>query len=299
MNLLSLVLTLRPVESVLNTQENPLPLWWGRAAHALLLDVVKGVDDILAEKLHSGDSGPRPFTASTLMGSSMSDGLDKDQTYLLRLTAIRHDIAAILIEATESGYLSPTKTIELDNIPFQIETIEPQPSIENRREALPSEQSSITNPESPWSALTSYQELSAPYLLGQVDASRLVTLSFTSPVVFKSGGIHIPVPMSDLVFGSLLDRWNAFAPIAFPPEVRRYAEECLAISRYRLSSRVVPVKGRGRRIGGVGKVTYITLNYDRYWMSVIHTLSAFALFSGVGTGTAMGLGQCRVIMPGE
>ena len=34
--------------------------------------------------------------------------------------------------------------------------------------------------------------------------------------------------------------------------------------------------------GGVGEVTYATMNYDRYWMSVVGTLAAFACFPGWG-----------------
>jgi CRISPR/Cas system endoribonuclease Cas6 (RAMP superfamily) len=30
-------------------------------------------------------------------------------------------------------------------------------------------------------------------------------------------------------------------------------------------------------------------------MSLVHTLAAYALYAGVGKGTAMGLGQCRKI----
>jgi CRISPR-associated endoribonuclease Cas6 len=105
--------------------------------------------------------------------------------------------------------------------------------------------------------------------------------------------MHIPIPLPELVFGSLLERWNAIAPLAFPEEAKRYAAECLAISRYKLSTRAVPLKGGGLRVGAVGKISYISLNYDRYWMSVMATLAEFALFSGAGAGTAMGLGQCK------
>ena len=147
---------------------------------------------------------------------------------------------------------------------------------------------------SPWAALSDYQTLSAPYLLAKIQAPRRVTLKFTSPTTFKSRGMHVPVPLPGLVFGSLLNRWNAFAPVVFPDEVRRYAEECLAISRYKLQSRSVPMKSSGLRMGGTGEVTYVTLNYDRYWMSIIQTLALFARFSGVGAGTTIGLGQCRL-----
>ena len=102
----------------------------------------------------------------------------------------------------------------------------------------------------------------------------------------------MPVPLPGLVFGSLLERWNAYAPINFPQEVRRYAEECLAISQYELQTRPVPQKSRGLRVGAVGSVTYAALNYDRYWMSLLSVLAGFSLFSGLGAGTTQGLGQC-------
>jgi CRISPR-associated endoribonuclease Cas6 len=147
----------------------------------------------------------------------------------------------------------------------------------------------------PWASLTSYQKIGAPYLLAKVSAPRRISFKITSPTSFKSKGMHMPIPLPELVFGSLLDRWNLFAPIAFPPEVRRYAGECLAVSRYKLYSRSVPMKSRGVRMGGMGEITYVSLNYDRYWMSVIQTLAMFALFSGVGAGTTMGLGQVQQI----
>ncbi len=105
----------------------------------------------------------------------------------------------------------------------------------------------------------------------------------------------LQAPLPTLVFGSLLEKWNAYAPIAFPPEVKRFAEECLAVSQYQLSTRAVPQKSGGLRVGAVGEITYISLHYDRYWMSVIATLAAFALFSGVGASTTQGLGQCRIV----
>jgi CRISPR-associated endoribonuclease Cas6 len=150
-------------------------------------------------------------------------------------------------------------------------------------------------PNSPWSGTSSFQELSAPFLLAKQAAPRRLTLQFTAPTTFKSGGRHIPIPLPGLVFGSLLDKWNAFAPVTFPPEARRFAEECLAVSKYRLSSRRVPVKSGGLRMGAVGEITYTSINYDRYWMSVMAVLAAYAIYSGVGAGATMGLGQCREI----
>ena len=75
--------------------------------------------------------------------------------------------------------------------------------------------------------------------------------------------------------------------------MRRYAAECLHISRFDISSRAAQVAG-GVQLGMVGAVTFKAHNYDRYWLSLVHTLARYAFFAGVGAKTTMGLGQCRV-----
>ena len=311
MDLLSLVLSLAPLQAP--PPDAALPLWWGRAAHALLLNTVRRYDERLAESLHN-DQGPRPFTASSLLGRFPAGNLDPARSYTLRFTAFQGELVAILMKAAQTdGPLAPGAQIELDYLPFRILAVQPsnlisdgefpiakfpipnsQSEFPNPQSSSPNPQSAIRNSQSVWSALTSYQELSAPYLLAKLTPPRRITFQFASPTSFKSGGMHIPLPLPELVFNSLLERWNAYAPVLFPPETRRYAAECLALSRYRLSSRSIPVKSLGMRVGGVGEATYISLNYDRYWMSLISVLARFAMFSGVGAGASMGLGQCRL-----
>ena len=290
-DLISLALTLRPVSKP--APEAGLPDWWGRAAHALLLKVVSQKDENLADDLHENGSSLRPFTTSSLIGYSSRRGLETERSYTLRLTGLNQDVTNHLLEASkEGGILQPGKTIQLDFLSFEILTNSAHIQTSGNGE---------TNPEqTPYlSGLTSYQELSAPYLLAKKQPDRLVTLKFFSPASWKSAaGMHIPVPLPELVFNSLLNRWNAFAPITFPGEVRRYAAECLAISRYQLSSRVIPQKRGSKRIGCVGEVTYTSVNFDRYWMSLIQTLADFAFYAGVGINTTQGLGQCwRMAQP--
>lgn len=293
MDLLSLVLSLRPLPAAEPAAVAPAPTWWGRAAHALLLKVVRQVDDILAAELHADAQATeelpvpekvansvRPFTCSSLMGHFKNNATQPQFVYQLRLTAFRPDLAGILAQASVSGLLTVGQVLELDYQSFEVLSVQP---------ALGSES------VSPWAASNTYQQLSAPYLLGKTPAPTRISLQLTSPTTFKSAGKHMPLPLPGLVFGSLLERWNAYAPISFPPEVKRYAEECLVISQYDLHSRPVPQKGRGLRMGAVGNITYSTLNYDRYWMGVLAVLAHFSLYSGLGAGTAQGLGQCRIL----
>jgi CRISPR-associated endoribonuclease Cas6 len=151
----------------------------------------------------------------------------------------------------------------------------------------------------PWSGTSSYETLAAAQLLRGDALPRQVTLDFASPTAFKSKEMHIPVPMPALVFGSLVERWNSFSPVTVSPELRRFGDERVAISRYKLESRPVPSKpGAGKgglRMGGVGRVTYTALGGDRYWLGLLHMLAAFALYSGVGVQTSVGMGQVRVV----
>jgi CRISPR-associated endoribonuclease Cas6 len=277
-DLISLVISLRPCAPI---ADGDAPAWWGRAAHALLLKVVEQADPALAAGLHEG-SGPRPFTASSLLGRFPARRLDPQESYLLRLTAIQSPVAGILLRAAGAGGpLAPGATLELAYQHLSVETV------------------CVSAAGHPWAGASSYPELAAAQLVGPAPAARQISLSFTSPTAFRSQDRHVPLPLPELVFGSLLERWNAFSPLALPAETKRYAAECLAVSRFDLTSRPVQAKEGGLRVGGIGQITYVTLNYDRYWMSVLNALAAFALFSGVGVSTATGLGQCRQLNPEE
>lgn len=69
------------------------------------------------------------------------------------------------------------------------------------------------------------------------------------------------------------------------------------MTNYRLESQVVVQKNGAPLIGGVGRATYTALGGDRYWLATIQMLADFALYSGVGVKTTIGLGQVRRTAP--
>lgn len=268
--LVSIVLTLRLADGA--ATERRLP-WTGRAVQALFLRAIQAGNPSLAAELHD-EEGPRPYTVSALMGRFPRGAPDPQERYFARLTACRADVSRALLQAVgPGGPLAPAQTVEVDFLPFQVEA--------------------VAQDSPPWAQISSYQQLTSLLVPGSASPPRRLTLLWTSPTVFKSAGRHWPLPLPELVFGSLLERWNAYAPLAFPPEARRYAEECLAVSSYHLHTRSLPLKEGGLRIGAMGDVTFTTLNYDRYWMGILHVLGRFSLFCGLGAGTAQGLGQAR------
>jgi len=249
---------------------------FGREAHAVLLDAIRQVDPALSQEMHDG-SGIRPYTVSDLIGYSPRRGLAAGRSYALRFTALTRPAAAALLAAANHGALAAGESIRLGDEVFRIQ-----------------DQTSNLKPQNSNSNLLAqtYESLSAPWLLGRSAPSRRIALRFVSPVTFRSQEKHVPLPLPALVFGSLLEKWNAFAPVALPPETRRFAEECMALSGFELRSRPAYLKEGSVRVGAVGWARYTALNNDRYWLSVMNLLADFAPFAGVGAGTTMGLGGC-------
>ena len=270
--LLSAVLTLRPLQAA------TVPANLGRATHAWFLDQVRATDPVLAEALHQADV-TRPFTVSNLQGTGRpSQGqvtLSPEQTVSLRVTSFQPELSSLLRE-----HILPAlpETIKLAEVTLRLDGVTTDAG------------------QHPWAGTATFEGLVQEHTLATRSVPSQVTLRFASPTVFRSSGVNVPLPLPELVFGSLLQKWNAFAPLRLPSEVRRFAGEGMVISRYRLRTERVVFGEEGERgvyPGFVGVCSYAIQVKDRYWMGLIHLLAAFALYAGVGARTTMGLGQVR------
>jgi len=157
----------------------------------------------------------------------------------------------------------------------------------------------LCNPAlSRWSGSETYAELAQRHQLAPRPAAK-VRLEFISPTAFKSHEVQNPLPLPGLVFGNLVERWNAFCPaeLQLDPALRQYSEEAVVVSSFHLDSQVLPQKGSTVMIGAVGRVTYTALGGDRYWFAALQMLADYAFYSGVGMKTTMGMGQCRRVDP--
>ncbi len=274
--LISFLLTLTP--------ETPatLPADLGRAVQAETLARLAWVDPDLAEQVHTSD-GPKPLTCSNLMVADRTTRHDErhpadnlsvrpESPCFVRITGLTAQVCRALRAALMEG--SPS-TWTLHEQPFRVTEVICDPA------------------QDAWTGQASYEGLAAAVLQRGDRLPNSVTLEFVSPTAFKSQEMQVPLPLPSLVFGSLVERWNAFSPVALDPDLRRFAGERVAISRYRLESRPVATKNGALRIGGVGRVTYAILDADRYALAGLNILADFALYSGVGVQTATGMGQCR------
>lgn len=235
------------------------------------LRLVASADPKLGDRLHD-DSEAKPFTVSDLIGlpgRRTTARISAGKACLLRFTSYKDDLSSLLAEKVLPML---HQELELENTLFSVKDVFWESGAH------------------PLSRQTSCQELAQGHLLEARSAPTRVKLFFTSPTTFRSVGKNVPLPLPGLVFGSLADRWNAISPITVSEEVRRYAEECMAISQCQLKTRTVDIAG-GKQVGFVGSCSYVALRHDAYWLRVINLLAEFAFYSGVGYKTTMGFGQ--------
>lgn len=263
----AIVFTISPVH------EGSVPANLGRATHAAVLRLIRAANPPLAAQLHD-DEGVKPLTVSNVSGlgpgkfARVAPGRD----HTLRVTLLTPELEAIAATWTPETM----GELDLDGHPWRVVA------------------RATTADAHLWADAASYETLAAPLLERPATLPARWELSFTAPLTFRRRGLNMPLPLPELVFGSLLEKWNAFAPIALPDEVRRYAEECLAVSRFDLRTTASPTSGGALQIGTVGHCLYVAVTHDRYWQACITTLARFAFFSGVGAGAARGFGQARL-----
>lgn len=262
----ALVLTLRP-----HTAATVAP-HLGRSAHAAFLRALGTRDQALAQRLH--DLGTlKPFATSDLLGAARGPQgrvVTTEHTYGLRWSGISLEMDACL----RDWAATPPTEIELDSTPFQVEAATIDPATDS------------------WAGTADWSELIALEQVGRAPAPAWFNLHFVAPTTFRSNGRNIPLPLPELVFGSLVDRWNGIAPIPLPADIRRFAAEHLVIGKYQLQSDRVFAFERSE-VAFTGRCTYIPTNHDRYYLHCCAALLRLAFFCGVGAKTSMGFGAVR------
>lgn len=272
----------------------------GPAAHALALSIISARDPVLAGRLHEGaglDGSPdesdgliernggerprvqgalRPFSAAMFTPDLSGRGplrLREGQRLLLRITSVDAATSRVL---TGLNAADVSEEVTVDGAPMRAGRIISDP----REHGL--------------AGRDSIAELTQARLLAAAAPNPIIVMRFLTPTRFHSRGRNMPLPLPELVFGSLLDRWNNVAPVLLPAETRAYAAEHLEIAGYRLGTRRVIAAG-GRFIGFTGECRYETRKPDPYWQRVLDLLAAFAFYSGVGAKTSMGFGQATAV----
>lgn len=253
--LAAFVLEVEPLEKL------PVRCFLGRALHAWVLELISLSSPEKAVRLHD-EEGLKPFTVTSLQvwGGKR----------FVRVTALEPSLVrelSVLFSRLRG------EVVRWDGISFRVVR--------------------VICEGHPWAGRSDYPTLSGPWLKSPPGRPpRKLALRFYSPTSFHTRGATLPLPLPGLVFGNLLERWNRWAPMTLSPELKRFADSSLVISKYNLKSVALPLVG-GVQIGFVGLVEYTALEGDPYWLSLVQLLADFAFYAGVGVKTGMGFGTCK------
>ena len=254
-----------------------LDYFQGRALHALFLDLTARADGARAQALHDADE-LKPFTCSNLIGLRGPAGhpravVEAGASFRWRVTSFEPTLARLWADQV------------LPRLPAQVTIGE-----------LPLAVAGWTTDgaQEGWAGVSSYAALTQQYTLTPRPPGPWINLRFASPTTFRSGGVHVPLPIPSLLLGHWLEKWNAFAPLALHPDVRSFAEEQVVVNRYDLHTEPVQF-GPATIIGFLGQCSLTVKHDDPYWRRIPHLLAAFSFWCGTGHKTTQGLGQTRVL----
>ena len=137
-------------------------------------------------------------------------------------------------------------------------------------------------------------------LAARASAAPEIVLHFASPTAFSFGDRYagkrvVLLPGTELVFDSLARTWNEYAPEDL--RIDRQAISAFATDHVvgrqfgRLETHMLRSR-RSLQVGFLGDVTFTVSGGDTDARRRLNMLSDFALYSGVGMKTTMGMGQC-------
>ncbi|MGB7412590.1 MAG: CRISPR system precrRNA processing endoribonuclease RAMP protein Cas6 [Thermosynechococcaceae cyanobacterium] len=235
-----------------------IPVTLGRAIHAQVMQWLNAGNCELAIAVHNAQVSP--LSLSDLMPAQPQTCHSRQ--FSIRVSLLDGCLLEPLLLGLEQHGTTP---ISLGKFPFVICGIETLPGLH------PSVQ------------VSDYQ-----WLYQVSETQHNIKLKFCSPTSFKQQQHIQPFPLPELVFGSLLRRWNTFAPesLQFP-----VVEWQGLIAAYDLKTRALKMKG-GAEIGAQGWVNYRFPDPEQARIATV--LAHFATFAGVGRKTAMGMGQTQL-----
>ncbi len=232
--------------------------------HPVFLDRITKADPNMGEAIHNSGGMP-PFAISPIMGIK-KNRIEGNSTYWVRITFLTDAIETAFLSSLEKGYWH--WPIHLESLIFLIEDL-------------------VLGPEEslPWSGRASYGEM-----IERSRGKEKLSLFIASPLSFKRGDLHYPMPEAALIFGNLSRRWNLFSELKLPenPEC-----ENIGYSFFDLKTTPYALRRGGTVIGVEGRIEFI-LKESEERRRYFETLLNFGFYSGIGIKTTQGMGMCRV-----
>lgn len=274
----SLVLNLLPTSPI-----SPKYLT-GKHLHALFLTLVSSVDQSLGDRLHEQQK-EKAFTLSPLQVTGNREQAIENRNRVT--SSIQYHYSQPISTGTPCWWrvsllddslfshltplwlnLNPSQPWHLGSADLQITSI------------LGTAQST-----QPWANFSPYAQLYDQ----ASDTTRPLSFRLCTPATFRQGKYDSALPTRECVFNSLLSRWNRYSDIQFSDTLIEY----LFPSFFDIRTELVN-HPEGKWAGCVGNISYRILgDADAIAIKQLNTLADFALYSGIGRKTPMGMGMVR------
>ncbi len=271
----SLVLNLLP--------QSPIPSQFltGRHLHALFLTLVSSVDEQLGDYLHESKAD-KAFTLSPLQVVRTQKSGVRSQNHTLQWEHTK-PIPSGTPCWWRISLLDDTLFSKLTHLWLNLNPNHPWhlgPADLHITSILGTPQST-----QPWANAISYTQL---YDRAS-ESNRQIDLSFCTPTAFRQSNYDCALPTRELVFNSLIKRWNQYSGI----ELSKTLVEHIFPSFFDIRTEIV-ADSRSKFIGCVGAMNFRILgDVEPLVIKQINALADFAIYSGVGRKTTMGMGMMR------
>lgn len=299
MELFSTTIFLRSLRSI-----NLLP-YTGGQVQGWFFDALASLDQRMASQIHgeNGSSDPRPYTLSPVYkGDRIVYSLKAGDVCWVRITSLTKEVSEFLAGKAlpECSKHEKLKVAQIGYAEFDVQ---------------------------PWSRVNQIKDNTGEisYARLKAQASRLngngsqIWLDFRSPTSFKhknedicdnpnveKGEIEkdVPLPISEMVFGSYIKRWKSFSKVKLDADLGKFIEENVAVNLFEnLSSSRVEFSKKNRNEAATcfsGRVKFVILpnkeksrfrnDWDDY-VCQVHMLALYSFYCGTGNNTTSGLGQ--------
>ncbi len=238
-----------------------LPASHGLMANAAALNLLNRYDEALARELHDKESA-KPYTVALLTGlKAQADKtltLPANEDCRWRLTGLSKDVSACLKKITAGD------DIRIGSGEFVIADI----AVNSTAYSLMADK---------WLSMPT--ERLNPHIGFQIN----------TPAAFKRGRYEYPFPAPDVVWTSLLNKWNRFSDTYCPQLLLALSEEVHLTNWHGETKRMA--MGKRWSVGCVGRFNYGVSKGQDELLRLLHLLADFARFAGIGWQTTAGMGQ--------
>ena len=248
-----------------------LPELPGRFLHAAVFSLISSVDEEAGIYWHDM-SGIKPFTVGLdYQQRRRNHVIQKGDILFLRINVWHRDLWCVLEEISESmrvqiGPLQATIVDVYYEAPFELPLYEGNTLdlIQWRLESKP---------------------------------ARKIEFEFLMPTMFNGTHGDITFPTAELIFASIVDKWNAgdVEDVLDKPRIKELCERVILSDWKGQTKRIYFGRDRGYT-GFVGGFTFNLAKLSTEENQLITILALFGQHCGVGRLSSQGLGQVRVLL---